>query len=159
MATGTYEGDVFAVQESAGISDLPNARLSHGNVYCSTDRCTALTATGLTLGSTFKVGKLPKGAIVLYSIVYPVATATYDAPDATTGATTGSLGIAGDTDLFGDVGALNSATPQVIVPKPDGTTYTDRLDPLEANVDVLLTSASVDWTTAEGTVVMIFYTM
>lgn len=158
MATGTYEGTVFALQDDAVVGTLPHAKLAGGQVYCSIDRATALTATGLTLGSTFKVGKLPKGAVVLYSIVYPIATATYDAPDATTGATTGSLGVSGDIDLFGDVTALNSATPQVVVPKPDGTTYANRLAPLEADVDVLFTSAAVDHTTAEGFAVMIFYT-
>jgi hypothetical protein len=159
MATGTYEGDVYTKLDSPSLSNFPMANLARGAVYCSTDRCTALTATGLTLGSTFKCGKLPAGANVLFSIVYPVATATYDAPDATSGATTGSLGISGDTDLFGDVSTLASATPQIVMPKPDGTTYTDALDPLAADVDVLFTSAGVDWTTAEGIVVKIFYTM
>jgi len=159
MAVGAYEGDVFTLQDTPLVGTLPRAAVAGGLVYCSVDRSTALTASGLTLASTHKVGKLPKGAIVLYSIVYPVATATFDAPDATTGATTGVLGIAGDTDLFGDVGALNSATPQVVIPKPDGTTYENRLDPLESAVDVILTSAAVDWTTAEGFVVMIFYTV
>lgn len=159
MATGTYNGDTFALQDTPVVATLPRAAIAGGHVYCSIDRSTALTATGLTLGSTHSVGKLPKGAVVLYSIVYPVATATFDAPDATTGATTGVLGIAGDTDLFGDITALNSTTPQVVIPKPDGTTYTNTLKPLAAAVDVIMTSAAVDWTTAEGFVVMIFYTV
>jgi hypothetical protein len=159
MSTGTYEGDVYTKLDSPSLTNFPMANLARGRVYCSTDRCVAATATGLTLGSTFKCGKLPAGANVLFSIVYPVATATYDAPDATTGATTASLGITGDTDLFGDITTLASATPQFIMPKPDGTTYTDCLDPLAADVDVILTSAAVDWTTAEGVVVKIFYTM
>lgn len=159
MGIGTYEGTVYTLQDDFAVGTFPNAKLAGGNVYCSIDRCVAATATGLTLGSTFKVGKLPKGAVVLYSIVYPIATATYDAPDATTGATTGILGITGDTDLFGAVTTLASATPQVVMPKPDGTTYTNRLKPLAADVDVLFTSAAVDWTTAEGICVMIFYTM
>jgi len=54
---------------------------------------------------------------------------------------------------------LGSATPQVVIPKPDGTTYTNTLKPLAAAVDVYLTSAAVDWTTAEGFAVMIFYTV
>ena len=138
MATGQYKGDVYTLQDTPVVGTLPRAALGGGVVYCTTDRCTAITASGLTLGSTFHVGKLPKGAIVLYSIVYPVATATFDAPDATTGATTGTLGITGDTDLFGDVGALNSITiqGQIVIPKPDGTTYTNRLKPLAAAADV-----------------------
>ena len=159
MAIGTYDGDTFALQDTPVIGTLPKAAIAGGHVYCSIDRSTALTASGLTLASTHKVGKLPKGAVVLYSIVWPIATATFDAPDATTGATTGTLGITGDTDLFGDVTALNSTTPQVVIPKPDGTTYTNTLKPLAAAVDVFLTSAAVDWTTAEGFAVMIFYTV
>lgn len=159
MATGTYEGTNYALQNAPVVGTFPRAAVAGGHVYCSIDRTTALTATGLTLASTMHVGKLPKGAVVLYSIVWPIATATFDAPDATTGATTGVLGITGDTDLFGDVTALNSTTPQVVIPKPDGTTYTNTLAPLAADVDVFLTSAAVDWTTAEGFAVMIFYTV
>ena len=159
MATGEYEGDNFALQDTPLVGTLIRAAVAGGKVYCSMDRTTALTATGLTLGSTHKVGKLPKNAVVLFSIVWPIATATFDAPDATTGATTGVLGIAGDTDLFGDIGALNSATPQIIIPKPDGTIYTNTLKPLAADVDVIMTSAAIDWTTAEGFAVMMFYTI
>lgn len=159
MATGAYEGDVYTLQDDAAIGTFPNAAVAGGHVYCTRDRVTALTATGLTLASTFHVAKLPKGAVVLYSIVYPIASATFDAPDATTGATTGVLGVTGDTDLFGDVTALNSTTPQVVIPKPDGTTQTDSLQPLASAQDVFLTSAAVDHTTAEGFAVMMFYTI
>ena len=159
MATGTYKGDVYTLQDTPAVGTFPRAAVAGGQVYCSIDRSTAITASGLTLASTHHVGKLPKGAVVLYSIVWPIATATFDAPDATTGATTGSLGITGDTDLFGDVGALNSATPQIVIPKPDGTTYANTLAPLTSAADVFLTSAAVDWTTAEGFAVMIFYTV
>lgn len=159
MATGAYEGTNYALQDTPVVGTLPRAAITGGIVYCTMDRTTALTATGLTLGSTHHIAKLPKGAVVLYSIVWPIATATFDAPDATTGATTGSIGITGDTDLFGDVTALNSATPQVVIPKPDGTTYTNTLKPLAADVDVFLTSAAIDWTTAEGFAIMMFYTV
>ncbi|KKL94899.1 hypothetical protein LCGC14_1860070 [marine sediment metagenome] len=159
MATGAYEGDVYTLQDDAEIGTFPNAAIAGGLVYCTRDRVTALTATGLTLGSTFHVAKLPKGAVVLYSIVYPIATATFDAPDATSAATTGVLGVTGDTDLFGDVTTLGSATPQVVIPKPDGTTQTDSIQPLTEAKDVFLTSAAQDHTTAEGFAVMMFYTI
>ncbi|HEB26663.1 MAG TPA: hypothetical protein ENI05_02650 [Porticoccus sp.] len=159
MPTGTYKGDVYTLQDTPVVGTLPRAAVAGGVVYCTRDRVTALTASGLTLASTFHVAKLPKGAVVLYSIVYPIATATFDAPDATSGATTGTLGITGDTDLFGDVTTLASATPQVVIPKPDGTTITDSLQPLTAAQDVFLTSAAVDHTTAEGFAVMMFYTI
>ena len=161
MATGTYEGTVFALQNADPpvLGTLPGAKIAGGQVYCSIDRCTAATADGLTLGSTFKVGKLPKGAVVLYSVVYGIATATFDAPDATTGATTIELGNATDPNLFGYTSTTLAVTvPQILVPSPDGTIYANRLAPLLVDTDVILTSAAVDWTTAEGVVVMIFYT-
>ncbi len=161
MATATYDGTNYALQNTPVVGTLPRAAIVGGNVYCSIDRAIATTSPGLTLASTMNVGKLPKGAVVLYSIVWPIATATYDAPDATTGATTGTLGTAADPDLFGLVGALNSITiqGQIVIPSPDGTTYTNTLKPLAADADVVFTSASADWTTAEGMAVMIFYTV
>jgi hypothetical protein len=166
MATATFTGELFGLQDSPAIGTYPKGKLAGGNVYCSTDVCYA-SGTDLDAGSTMKVGKLPKGAVVLYSIVYPIDTATYGAPDAMTNAVTGSLGISGDTDLFGDVTDMNaSATPQVVVPKPDGTTYV--IDDnsgasfdvaLEADVDVLFTTADAALTATEGVCVKIFYTM
>ena len=161
MGTYAYVGDVTTLKNAGSMKTFPKDNVGGGVVYCSIDRSTALTASGLTLASTHKVGKLKKGSIVLYSIIYPIATATYDAPDATAAATTGTLGTTDDPDLFGNVGALNSITiqGQIIIPIPDGTTYTNRLAPLAADVDVIFTSAAQDWTTAEGFCVMIFYTM
>ena len=160
MSAGTYEGTVFALQNTPVVGTFPQAKIAGGVVYCSVDRCTAVTATGLTLGSVFKVGKLPKGAIVLYSIVYGIDTATYDAPDATTGATCISLGNAASAVLFGHLSTTLAVTvPQILVPSPDGTIYANRLAPLLVDTDVLLTSSAVDWTDTEGVCVMIFYTM
>lgn len=159
MSKGTYEGDVYTLQDDNAVGTFPNARLAGGNLYCSVDRVIAATGTGLTLGSTMKLGKLPKSAVVQYSILYPIATATFDETDATTGATTGSIGTADDPDLFGTFTTLGTKTPQILMPIPDGINITNRLDPLEAAVDVILTSAAVDWTTAEGVCLMIFYTM
>lgn len=161
MGTGLYEGTVFALQNAPLISTLPRAALAGGLVYCSTDRAITLTDDGIEQPSVFKVGKLPKGAIVLYSVIYPIALVTFDAIDGLTGATTGVLGISTDTDLFGDVGALDGATPtpQIIIPKPDGSVYANRLSPLVAKVDVIFTSATAHHTTEEGFVVQIFYTV
>jgi len=159
MATGTYEGDVFTLQDTPVLSTLPRAALGGGVVYCSTDRCIP-DGTGLDAASTIHVAKLPKGAVVLYSLVYPIDSATFDAPDAATLAVTGELGITGDTDLFGDIGDINaSELPQVVIPKPDGTTYVDRTDPLEDDVDVFITTADEAITTTEGIVVQMFYTV
>lgn len=160
MATATYAGTNYTLQTDPVVGTFPRAAITGGIVYCSMDRVVATTSPGLTLASTFLVGKLPKGAVVLYSIVWPIATATFDAPDNLTAATTLKIGIATDTDLFGDVTDLNtSALPQVVIPVPDGTTYTNTLAPLATDVDVLATSADQDHTNAEGFAIMIFYTV
>jgi len=157
MATGTYEGTVFALQDAPVISTLPRATLAGGVVYCSTDRCIP-TGTGLDAATTIHVAKLPKGAIVLYSMIYPIDSATYDAPDAMTDVVEGALGITDDTDLFGDVSDMNaSALPQVLIPKPDGSDYANRLAPLEDDVDVFLTTSAAVLTSTEGIVVQMFY--
>jgi len=159
MATGTFEGTIFSLQDTPRVGTFPQSKYTGGAVYCSTDQCYA-SGTDLDVGSTMKVGKLPKGAVVLYSIVYPIAKATNGAPDAMTNGVTGSLGVSGDTDLFGAVGALDSATPQVVVPKPDGTTYSDITDlALEEEVDVIFTTATAALTADEGIAVKIFYTI
>jgi len=160
MATATFTGTNFALQDSPTVDTFPRAAYTAGHVYCSSDECYA-SGTDLDAGSTMKVGKLPKGAVVLYSIVTPIDTATYGAPDAMTNAVTGSLGISGDTDLLGDVTDLNaSASPQVVVPKPDGSTYTTTLDvSLDEAVDVLFTTASAALTATEGVSVKIFFTV
>ena len=159
MATATFTGTNFALQSTPLIGSLPKAALVKGNVYCSTDECYA-TGTDLDAGSTMKVGKLPAGAVVLYSIVYPIGSGSYGAPVAMSNAVTGSLGISGDTNLFGAVGALDSDAPQVVAPIPDGTTYTTiSTSALDTDVDVLLTTASDALTATEGVCVKIFYTM
>ena len=159
MATGTFEGTNFALQDTPVVGTFPRAAYGGGIVYCSSDDCFA-SGSDLDLGSTSKVGKLPKGAAVLYTIVWPIDTATFGAPDTTNGAVTGSIGISGDTDLFGDFTTLGTATPQVIAPKPDGTTYTTLLtNGLQEAVDVLVTTAGAAWVATEGIHVEIYYTV
>jgi len=160
MATATYNGTNFALQDTPVIGTWPRAAYAGGLVYCSEDEFYATDDVG-DAGSTIKIGKLPKNAVVLYSIVTPIDSGTYGTPDAMTNAVTGLLGISGDTDLFGTIADLNaSALPQVIVPEPDGSTYTTLLtNGLEAAVDVLFTTAAAALTETEGVNVKIFYTV
>ncbi len=154
-----FEGTNFALQDTPVVGTFPRAAYGGGIVYCSSDDVVA-SSTDLGAGSTMKIAKLPKGAAVLYSTVWPIATATFGAPDAMSNAVTAVLGITGDTDLFGDITALNSATVQVIAPKPDGTTYTTLItNGLQEAVDVFLTTAAAELTAAEGVHVEIFYTV
>ena len=156
-SAGAFTGTNYALRATPVAETLPNGKYTSGNVMCMTDECYA-SGTNLGVGSTMHVGKLPAGAVVLYSLVYPIDTATYGAVDAMTNAVTGSLGISGDTDLFGDVAAMNATTIHIVTPKPDGTTYTTNLDTvLTSDVDVYFTSASAELTATEGICVKMFY--
>lgn len=157
MGTATFNGTNYAKRATPVMETLVNGKHTSGNVLCMSEECYA-TGADLDAGSTMKIGKLPKGAVVLYTLVWPIDTATFGAPDAMSNAVTGSLGIAGDTDLFGAVTALNNAAVQTIAPKPDGATYTTTLtNDLQADVDVLFTTAGAALTATEGIAVKMFY--
>jgi len=160
MATASFAGTNYALQATPLVGTMPNSAASRGEVYCLSDECYA-SGAALDSGSTMYVGKLPAGAIVLFSVVWPIDTATYGEGDAMTNACTGELGISGDADLFGDITDMNAtATPQVIEPVPDGTTYTTTLDmALTSEQDVILTIGGAALTATEGVAVKIFYTM
>ena len=158
MSAGSFTGTNYALQETPVMSTLPAGKLVRGNVYCSTDICYA-TGSSLDTGSTLLVGKLPKGAIPLYTVIYPIDTATYGAPDAMTNAVTGTLGYSGDTNALGDVSTLQVATPQVVAPIPDGTTLTSPLIGLDEDEDIYLTTGGAALTATEGVCVKIFFTV
>ncbi len=160
MATGTFSGTNYALKAAPAIGTWPYAAASNAPVYCLSEECYA-TGSDLDSGSTMNLGLLPVGAVVLFSVVWPIDTATFGTGDAMTNACTGQLGISGDADLFGDITDMNaSALPQVIEPGPDGTTYTTTLDfALTAETIVILTIGGAALTATEGVAVKIFYTM
>ena len=159
MATGSFEGTNFALQDTPVVGTFPRAAYGGGIVYCSSDDVFA-SGSDLDTGSTMKCGKLPKGAAVLYTIIWPIDTATFGAQDAMNGAVTGTIGITGDTDLFGTFTTLATTTPQILTPSPDGTTYTTLLtNGLQEAVDVFITTAGASLVATEGVHVEIFYTV
>ena len=160
MASASFGGTNYALKNTPAIGTWPYAAGSNAPVYCLSDECVA-SGAALDSGSLMFVGKLPVGAVVLFSVVWPIATITFGEGDAMTNACTGQLGISGDPDLFGDITDMQaSALPQVIEPVPDGTTFTTTLDmALTAETDVILTIGGDALTAAEGVAVKIFYTM
>ncbi|HPB93862.1 MAG TPA: hypothetical protein PLR31_09975 [Anaerohalosphaeraceae bacterium] len=155
MAVATYTSSLRNLELSSRVGNMADNRYARGNVYCMTDVCYA--ANGGDAGSTLVFGSLPKGAVPLYAIVYPVN--GNGVPTAMENAVTGSLGVSGDADLFGAVGSLKSATPQVVVPKPDGTVYTGvNSIALNKESSVVLTTAAAALTAGEGVAVKIFFT-
>ena len=160
MATASFNGTNYALKVTPLIGTWPNAAACNAPVYCLSEQCVA-SGSDLDSGSLMFLGKLPVGAIVLFSVVWPTTTATFGTGTGMTNACTGELGISGDADLFGDITDMNAtATPQVIEPGPDGTTFTSTLDmAMTAETDVILTIGGAALTAAEGVVVKIFYTM
>ena len=160
MATAEFNGTNYALKAAPAVGSFPNAAASNGEVYCLSEECYA-SGSDLDSGSTMNMGYLPVGAVVLFSVVWPIDTATFGEGDAMTNACTGQLGISGDVDLFGDITDMNaSALPQVIEPVPDGTTYTTTLDnALTATTAVLLTIGGAALTATEGVALKMFYTV
>lgn len=160
MATATFSGTNNALRTAPAVGTFPNAAGSAGEVYCLSEECFA-SGSDLDSGSTMNMGKLPVGAVVLFSVVWPIDTATFGEGDAMTNACTGEVGITGDADLFGDFTDMNaSALPQVIEPVPDGTNRTSTLDmALTEESTVIITIGGAALTATEGVALKVFYTM
>ncbi len=157
MATANFEGTNFALQDTPVIATLIHSRLGGAEIYCSSDECFA-SGTDLDSGSFMSVGKLPKGAVVIFAVIWPINSSSV--PTVMSNAVTGELGISGDPDLFGSFTTLATVTPQYVVPEPDGSTFTTSLDmALEENVDVLLKTGGAALTAGEGIAVKILYTI
>jgi hypothetical protein len=161
MATGTAHGTNYALKNAPYVGTWPNAARCNSEVYCLSEEVYATASAG-DAGSVLYMGKLPAGAVVLFTVVWPIDTASYGEGDAMTNAVTGNIGISGDNNLFGAFTDLNAtATPQVIGVVPDGTTYTTTLDmALRAETDVLITTTGAQaLTDTEGIAMKMFYTM
>jgi hypothetical protein len=159
MATGTAYGTNYALKNTPRIGTWPNAAQCNSELYCLSDECYADSAGQAT--SLMYVGILPVGAIVQFSVVWPIdSDEVADGAAAMTNAVTGEMGTLTDPDLFGDITALNVAATQVIAPCPDGTTYTTTLDfALRAETTVVIKTGAATLADTEGIAVKIFYTM
>jgi len=160
MATAAFSGTNYALKAAPLVGTWPNAAACNSEVYCLSEECYA-SGAALDSGSTMNMGYLPVGAVVLFTVVWPIDTATFGEGDAMTNACTGTIGISGDVDLFGDITDMNAtATPQVLEPVPDGTTYTTTLDmALTSTQAVIITIGGAALTATEGVAMKMFYTM
>ena len=169
MATASFNGTNYALRITPEIGTWPRAHSSNARVYCMSDEC--FSTSTATTGSHLSLGVLPSGANVLLTVVWPIDSDTYGTGDPTNAAVTGELGlvatitdkgdtVAADPNLFGDITALTTGTPQVIEPGPDGTIYTTTLDMAlrQESTPVFLT-ASQSIVDTEGIAVKMLYTM
>ena len=128
MASASFAGTNYALKATPKVGTWPNAAACNAELYCLSEEVYATALVG-DAGSILYMGLLPVGAIVQFSVVWPIdSDEVFDGAAAMNAAVTGELGTIADPDLFGDVTALNVAATQVIEPVPDGTTYTSTLD-------------------------------
>lgn len=160
MATGTAYGTNYTLKATPKVGTWPNAAACNGELYCLSEECYA-TGAGVP-GSVMRMGKLPVGAVVQFTVLWPIDSGEVaDGGAAMAAAVAGDIGITGDTNLFGSFTDLTSVTPQVIGTVPDGTTYTSTLDfALRAETDVIITTTGAqNLANTEGIAMKMFYTM
>ena len=152
-----FTGNNYALQDTPVIGTIPRAAVAGGIVYCSSD-IVDISGTDLGAGSTLHCGKLPKGAVPLYTRVTPLAKAT-GVPTVLANAVIFSFGYTGDTNALGvTLTFASSAVPQAIAPIPDGTVDTGQA-PLAAAQDIFATSSAAELVATEAIKVELYYTV
>lgn len=161
MPTTSNDGTNYALKANPKVGTWPNAAACNGEVYVLSEECYS-TGTG-SLGSLMYMGKLPVGAIVLFSVVWPIDSTNPELGGEGMGnAVAGELGTATDPDLFGDIAQLDTTTlPQILEPKPDSSIYTTTLDFAlrEETTVIFKTTAAFELADTEGIALKMFYTM
>lgn len=139
MATLTAYGNNYTVASSP----TPSTYLDSSKWKCSVKHISDVVTmtTAADLASIVYVGKLPIGAIPLYTV--------FNSNDATSTAT-GIIGYASDTNALGTISAMTTTLTQVIAPTVWNT-------PLTAAKDVYVTTAAAATSAATEWHVTIFY--
>ncbi len=121
------------------------------------------SGTDLGQNSTMAFGTLPKGALVIDTIIEPIAST--GVPTVTTNAITGTVGLlAGDTesadlDALGTFSTLATVTAQRLTPTPDGTVY-DGVTKLNERRQVsVIFSGAIEGVADEGINLTVIYTV
>ena len=117
MATGTTYGTNFTLAASPVSATLLDQAKWGGKLRSLTEIYTA--AADYELGSYIYVGKLPKGAVPLFSIISTAGV---------TGEVTGTIGSATTAALFGTFTTLAAASQQVLVASAPNTPLTEDTD-------------------------------
>ena len=141
MATFTAYGANYTVAANVTPATALNPATWTGDVKHISDVVTMTTAGDA--GTLVYVGKLPKGAVPLYTI--------FNSDDATSTAT-GTIGYAGDTDALGNISAITTTLTQVVTPTVYNTALT-------ASKDVYITTATAATSASTEWHVTIFYGM
>ena len=159
MASASFGGTNYTLKNIPKVGTWPNAAQCNAELYCLSEECLATGAHAA--GTQLMMGKLPAGAIVQFTAIWPIDSDEYfDGAAAMNAAVTGELGTLTDNDLFGVATALNVAALQIIEPVPDGTTYTSTLDlALRSETIIVFTTADQSMAATEGIAIKMFYTL
>ena len=133
MATFTAYGTNYTIADNVTPSTALDPSKWTGDVKHISEVVTMTTAGDA--GTLVYVGKLPKGAIPLYTI--------FNSDDATSTAT-GIIGYAGDTNALGTISAITTTLTQVVAPAVFNTALTAEKD-VYVTTAAAATSASTTW--------------
>lgn len=139
MATLTAYGDNYTIAANVTPATNLDSAKWRGKVKHISDSITMTTAADAA--SIVYVGKLPKGAVPLYTI--------FNNDDATSTAT-GIIGYTGDTNALGTITAITTTKTQLVAPTVFNT-------PLTADKDVYITTAAAATSASTTWNVTIFY--
>lgn len=134
MSTGTTYGTNYTIAMTPAPSSFLDGSKWGGKLRSCTEIFTADDDYGA--GSYIYVGQVPKGAIPLFAIISTAA--------GVTGAVTGTIGSAGDADLFGTFTTIAAASTQTLVSTAPNTALTE-------DTEILIVTA--DDTFASGTTI------
>jgi hypothetical protein len=133
MATLTAYGTNYTIASNVTPSTLLNPAKWTGDIKHISD--VVVMTTAADAASLVYVGKLPKGAIPLYTV--------FNTDDATSTAT-GIIGYASDTNALGAITAITTTLTQLVEPTVWNTPLTAAKD-VYVTTATAATSASTNW--------------
>ncbi len=144
MTTASYHGVNYTVMDNTPtlVTRLQGNKWG-GHIQVVSDSFTATGGDTGSTGSLIYVGKLPAGAIPMFSVISSDGAITF----------TGTLGYSGDADALGDLAAFSGAGSQVL-----GPSATQIATPLTAAQDIYLTTATQDIANGDAITVVLAYT-
>ena len=159
---GTFTSTNQALKAAPAIGTLIDVTLDTSKLRVMKDQG-FWSGTDLGQNSTMAFGTLPKGALVIDTIIEPIAST--GVPTVTTNAITGTIGLlAGDTesadlDALGTFSTLATVTAQRLTPTPDGTIY-DGVTKLNERRQVsVIFSGAIEGVAGEGVNLTVIYTV
>jgi hypothetical protein len=143
MTTASYHGVNYTVMDNDPtlVTRLQGNKWG-GHIQIVSDSFTATAGDTGGAASFIYVGKLPKGAIPMFSVISSPAAVTW----------TGTLGYSGDPDALGDFAAFGAGSVML------GPSATQIATPLTTAKDVYITTATAALVSGDIVTTVIAYT-